>query len=277
MQIAQIEREFKQVLIEFVHIYHGDIPPRTKALNTRTHDGTCGIVIPVSGQAIYRLDGYEYLLRRGVILHAGNAMRLDKEVVSEENWKYYLIHYRCMNESPLPALHFALKYEEVRITELLVLLREGLLPMSEVDGDALLVKAKLYELIAKVLTLAYDFDDGIRVDMLNVLCQYIDSHYAQISHIEDVAQAQHISYKTMLDAFQESKGVTPKQYLISCRIDRAKLLLTESDMPVSAVSQSVGYGDALYFSRIFKRLVGVTPSGYRAQACKENTLRERKA
>jgi YesN/AraC family two-component response regulator len=57
-------------------------------------------------------------------------------------------------------------------------------------------------------------------------------------------------------------GYSPIEYLTHLRIDRAKELLAHSDIRIKEVSQSVGYEDELYFSRIFKKIAGVSPTQF---------------
>ena len=58
-------------------------------------------------------------------------------------------------------------------------------------------------------------------------------------------------------------GLSPEQFLISARIDRAKYLLRETDLTISQIADALGYRDVFYFSRQFARRAGTTASRYR--------------
>ncbi|GAA3445849.1 helix-turn-helix domain-containing protein [Planomonospora venezuelensis] len=60
-------------------------------------------------------------------------------------------------------------------------------------------------------------------------------------------------------------GCTPKDYLLTARLNRAKELLATADLPVASIARRVGYDDPAYFTRVFTRRVGLPPSGFRAQ------------
>lgn len=63
--------------------------------------------------------------------------------------------------------------------------------------------------------------------------------------------------------FAESFGVSPKQFILELRIQRAKQLLGEGGLKISAIADACGFGDAYHFSRIFKKRTGYTPTEYR--------------
>ncbi|WP_049575978.1 helix-turn-helix domain-containing protein [Nonomuraea sp. SBT364] len=66
-------------------------------------------------------------------------------------------------------------------------------------------------------------------------------------------------------AVRRLAGCSPKDYLMSIRLNRAKDLLAGTDLPVAAVARRVGYDDAAYFTRLFTRRAGQPPSEFRAQ------------
>ena len=65
--------------------------------------------------------------------------------------------------------------------------------------------------------------------------------------------------------FKETYGTTVNNYLISKRITRAKQLLRFTDMTVDEIGVGVGMGDANYFSRMFRKVEGISPREYRKQ------------
>ncbi|MEM1212091.1 MAG: AraC family transcriptional regulator [Planctomycetota bacterium] len=64
--------------------------------------------------------------------------------------------------------------------------------------------------------------------------------------------------------FHRLTGVTPRRYIESVRLNRAREQLTASDAPIAEIAYTVGYDDPGYFSRAFQRSVGVSPTAYRA-------------
>ena len=65
--------------------------------------------------------------------------------------------------------------------------------------------------------------------------------------------------------FKDYTGVTPTQYLLSLRISNAQSLLESTSYNVTEVAEIVGYQNPLYFSRLFKKQCGVSPTEFRKQ------------
>ncbi len=69
-------------------------------------------------------------------------------------------------------------------------------------------------------------------------------------------------------SFRDTTGTTPTRYMIDSKIAKAKELLLTSSLPMNQIASICGYNDPLYFSRIFKKRVGVSPREYRKQGIK---------
>lgn len=74
--------------------------------------------------------------------------------------------------------------------------------------------------------------------------------------------------------FKYAMRVSPMQYLTELRMEKAKDLLMEEGMTVSEVADLVGYEDPLYFSRVFKKMVGISPNEYRAEGVYLEIIKE---
>ena len=83
--------------------------------------------------------------------------------------------------------------------------------------------------------------------------------------IKEYARENKLNYYRFIDSFTRITGVAPRQYIISIRMSKARELLCNESFTVADVAQLVGYENALYFSRIFKKTVGISPTEYRRQ------------
>ena len=92
---------------------------------------------------------------------------------------------------------------------------------------------------------------------------FIEHNYTRNISVEDIANALGISKKHLYVIFNNTLKISPKQYLIYYRIDKACMRLQLSAQSVLEISESVGYTNQFYFAKEFKRLTGMTPSEYR--------------
>ena len=95
--------------------------------------------------------------------------------------------------------------------------------------------------------------------------EYLDERYTEKLTLDDLAEKFFINKFYLSKIFKETYGTTVNNYLISKRITRAKQLLRFTDMTVDEVGVAVGMGDANYFSRMFRKVEGISPREYRKQ------------
>jgi transcriptional regulator GlxA family with amidase domain len=69
--------------------------------------------------------------------------------------------------------------------------------------------------------------------------------------------------RSFIRRFTQATGLTPLDYIHGLRLEEAKQMLETSDLPVEAIANEVGYEDASFFGRLFRRKVGLTPAKYR--------------
>lgn len=95
---------------------------------------------------------------------------------------------------------------------------------------------------------------------------YIHQNYDYDIKIKDLASFTHLHPSYLHRIFKESMGCTVMQYLTKIRMDKAKMLLVQTDIPVTDVSNFVGINSSQYFSKIFKKHTGTTPLYFRRKA-----------
>lgn len=95
--------------------------------------------------------------------------------------------------------------------------------------------------------------------------EIIDSQYSQPLDLNELSQAANLSRYHFLRAFRAAFHMTPHEYLTRKRIERAKELLADSDLMVTEICFEVGFESLGSFSTLFHRIVGWSPSVYRAR------------
>lgn len=94
---------------------------------------------------------------------------------------------------------------------------------------------------------------------------FIHEHYARDFDIDGLASQVAVSPSYLFRLFKKKMQVTPMRYRNIVRIDKAKLLLADQALAVDAVAERVGFEDPKYFARVFRDLVGMSPSAYRKE------------
>ena len=91
----------------------------------------------------------------------------------------------------------------------------------------------------------------------------MEAHYAEQIKVSTLAQLENYNTTYYIDWFRAKTGVTPGKYLNQLRIDKAKMLLVNTQYRILDVALQVGYGNSSSFSRVFKSSEGITPQQYR--------------
>ena len=93
--------------------------------------------------------------------------------------------------------------------------------------------------------------------------RYFNEHYNEPISIQDYAESRNMSVCYFQRNFKQIVNHTPMQYLLTIRVNNAASLLETTDYSMAEIAAIVGYEDPLYFSRLFRKLKGVSPSEYR--------------
>ena len=95
-------------------------------------------------------------------------------------------------------------------------------------------------------------------------CQaWIAEHYDASSPVAAMIELSALSERSFSRRFKQATGLAPMEYVHALRLEEAKQELEAGDAPIEAVAQAVGYEDAAFFGRLFRRKVGLTPMQYR--------------
>ena len=101
--------------------------------------------------------------------------------------------------------------------------------------------------------------------------KFIHSNYTGNISVQTLSEMEHISPSRYRELFKSAFCLSPSDYIIRLRIERAEELLLTTDSAVADIAAAVGYGDELYFSRLFKKKTGLSPLAFRREGKASNT------
>ncbi|MEZ4771080.1 MAG: response regulator [Caldilineales bacterium] len=128
---------------------------------------------------------------------------------------------------------------------------------------------ELCQQVRAILTAALAFRDAqvgsIHTGTIQQACTYIDSHYGDSNlSLPEVASRAHLSPSHFCTVFSQETGQSFKEYLTEVRIQRAQELLRTTALKSFEIADQIGYGDPHYFSYVFRKHTGVSPTAFRS-------------
>lgn len=96
--------------------------------------------------------------------------------------------------------------------------------------------------------------------------QYIDDNYTAALNLEMLSEKVGLNRFGLIREFKKMYGVSPIEYMLSCRFREAKFLLETTDRSVSNIGRDLGFSSGNYFSQCFQKRFGVSASAWRAEA-----------
>lgn len=99
--------------------------------------------------------------------------------------------------------------------------------------------------------------------MIDQVLQYVEENYNTALSTRDIAGRFFMNTSYFSKLFHEQMGCTFSNYLINVRVEKAKMMLTQTNMKLYDIAEAVGYTNVQYFSTIFKEKEGLTPSAFR--------------
>lgn len=166
------------------------------------------------------------------------------------------------DDSRLPPLRSQVRDPGVYETLMrrIVSLHQSTLPADRLAAQRLLESVLLTMASDRLESRGVDDERTRRIDEI---ARWVREHPGERVTVEELAEraAYGVNYFTRL--FTQRIGKTPVAFLIECRIDRAKELLSTSRLSIKQIASALGYRDLFYFSRQFKRVTGRPPAQWR--------------
>lgn len=134
-------------------------------------------------------------------------------------------------------------------------------------GRELMVRLLFSQLLLQVARLAAEAGssgaDGQAGLYVRQAMQYIHQHYDGDLRVKDIAAAVNVHPNYLHRIFKRQTGESVLEYITRYRVEKAKMLLAQADIPITEIADYVGMNTRQYFSSVFKKRTGSTPVEYR--------------
>ena len=122
--------------------------------------------------------------------------------------------------------------------------------------------AQLTMILAELGRSATDGGTGRETRFAGLL-EYIHRHYTEDLCIAELAESEHLSVSRFREVFRRTFGCAPSEYIIGLRLQHARDLLSGTNLTIAEIAEMCGYGDELYFMRLFRKKTGMSARTYR--------------
>ncbi len=137
--------------------------------------------------------------------------------------------------------------------------KQALATMEDVESLCLWLAQQMNTMMDSV----FQFADARHANAIHRCVQYIEANYYEKITLEEMAQIVYLSPSYLSRVFAKETGESFNTYLNTVRIQKSKALLLHEDLRLTDIAGAVGFEDQSYFTKVFKRMVGVTPNKYR--------------
>lgn len=266
VDIHDLSNYFANIQFNIIDIRRAVLEPGSKRFGTVTSPFS-GMIFPLHGRSRMFFGGVPYDMEPGKVFHAGPSMPLDKEVLGQSKWDFMVIHYQVCEATNLGMFPYALSHYELspgcnsRINDTLYRMYNSFTAEGNLSG--LRAKSLFFIILDEILTCASCRLHNGSCELIEAAAKYIKNHYMEPLTVSELASQYGLNTRQFTYYFHKHKGLSPNEFLIEYRMRRAKDLLCTTACSVAEISACVGYADPFYFSKLFKKRIGLPPKLFR--------------
>ncbi|SFF31204.1 iron complex transport system substrate-binding protein [Paenibacillus algorifonticola] len=201
-----------------------------------------------------------------------------RTLAGEDGFEYYSVYYKATIPEPAPQpiiqlaerlhpFHTLYEFAPAHPVALYRCLTDMHKEWSKAEAlGQLRAKNLLFQFVHELLNqMKLQGTRSEKRDLAAQIIAILHKQYAEPITLESLSESLNYSVPHLSSYFKSRTGVSPIDYLIKVRIDRAAALLLETDATLSEIAYGVGYRDPYYLGRLFKKYKGVSPSLFRAE------------
>lgn len=226
-----------------------------------------------SGRGSYEVDGVEGPVEAGDVLFLPPGTRHRYAADSKAPWSIYWAHFSGTIVPPLfaqlPKGTYSIRPSKQARDEMVPLLRKclNILQEGQTLRSTLATSHLLRAVIGCCLFLGHQSTARRSQDPQDLapVLRLMQDHPTRALSLQQLARQAHLSPSRFSALFRSRTGTSPVQYHLRLRMQAACQLLDASPADVKEIADRCGYSDPYYFSRLFKKVTGLSPSAYRQE------------
>ena len=224
----------------------------------------------ISGKGYYKLHGQLFTLRAGDAFLVYPNTEVLYYADEGDPWEYAWVGFTGSDASMiLKATDFSSEAPVIYQTSLGDAIHRQILHIYDARGTefehAVQMTGRLYTMLALFMHASTKQEiQNTANSYVQKGVEYISSNYSYNITIEDIADYVGLSRSHLFRSFEAVLGQSPKEFLTDFRMKQACYLLEHTDLSITAVANSVGFDNGLYFSKTFHKLKGMSPKEYRS-------------
>lgn len=225
------------------------------------------------GKGIYKVNGTTHQLQKGDFFVIPPNTEVYYKADETEPWDYLWVGFNgikattYLTHAGIDAEHLTGHYQNT--SYILACIQQMVLARTLTYHNELKRQAALLQILAALMEVHHDtlspeeqHEYPHRVYLQQAL-EYMNTHIKENIKINEIAAFIGIDRSYLSSIFKNTLHISPQEYLLQLRIDRAAELLKNTDEKISVIANEIGYSDPLTFTKMFKKVKGMSPSDWR--------------
>lgn len=223
-----------------------------------------------AGQGHFFINGQERVVSAGNIIVYLPGQPQEYVYFKDDKTDVYWVHFTGSDVEKI------IDYYNIRLSENIIyigtspdyqwlfgqIIQEMQLCRPRFEELISLLLRNIFILISRNLIGANRADNSLENEV-ELAMHYFRENYRSEVNVEDYALSRGMSASNFYRVFKQISGSTPLQFILKLRLSNAQNLLENSNLTIAEIASEVGYENPLYFSRLFHKHIGVSPSEYR--------------
>ena len=243
--------------------------PKAKEHYREREDGADQYILIycTEGKGIIEVGDQIYRLEKSDAFCIPRTVRHKYYADEKEPWSILWVHFKGDNTNYFPLeerkiVHINSRHSDNRMMVLFNLLFR-VLERNYTIGNFIYISQVLSLILSEIYFREKVDESSVRDRHVTMVIRYMYQHLRENLTLEEISEEVQLSKSYLNAVFKAQTGKSPVEFFIHLKMQEACKLLKSTDYYIYEVSSELGYTDQYYFSRIFKKVVGVSPKDYK--------------